>query len=654
MNSQAAQSAAPEQRYRPEPRAPLPELAFVVAPRQNLFFVELAEAFRAEAESLGARASLHVGNFPPPRPDLIYVLLSPHEYFTLMHGRVGPPREALRRTVFICCEQPGTSFFDENLALAPLSGAIFDINRVAVDEFARNGLVARHVQLGWTPTWDHSAERERDIDVLFMGCVSDRRQRAIAGYARTLSRRRVRLVLSDNARPNWMASEGFLSGADKWDLLNRSKVLINVHQGETPYFEWLRIVQAMANGVVVVSEHSTDSAPLVPGRHFLSGGVESLGVLAQHLLDDVARWENLHTEAYRFVREALPLRRSITEILDSAAVLARAEPLPATDHPFFTQPPADPAHMRVFREPTQQASSSDDDPTSADLRRAAKSLLLEMNQVKRQLSSIQLELRDGRPPPRIEFVRSSRARAGARPRVSVIMALYNYEEHVVDALESLKSSDVDTWEVIIVDDGSSDRSLEVARKWIARHERDAALLLRHPVNLGLGPTRNDALDWARGEFSFILDADNEVYPHCLSRLVEALDEELDAAFAYGILERFTAGQPVGLLNTFPWEPRRLRTGNYIDAMAMLRTRVVRNELGGFARDRRLHGLEDYELWCRVAEAGRRAAFVPEIVGRYRATRHSMQAVTNVSMTEAVSLVIEGSPRLMAGMRPPAA
>ena len=114
----------------------LPELAFVLAPRQNLFFHELVEALRDEAQAAGARTSLHIGNFPAPRPDLIYVLVPPHEYFTLMHGRIGPPPRALRRTMFICAEQPGTKMFYANVALAPRGGAVFDINRHAVAEFA--------------------------------------------------------------------------------------------------------------------------------------------------------------------------------------------------------------------------------------------------------------------------------------------------------------------------------------------------------------------------------------------------------------------------------------------------------------------------------------------------------------------------------------
>ncbi len=161
-----------------------PELAFVLAPRQNLFFVELVEALRAEAATAGIRTSLHIGNFPKPRQDLIYVMVPPHEYFTLMHGRFGPLPGVLKRTIFICAEQPNTPFFDSNVELAPRGGKVFDINRAGVRAFAHHGIAAEHLQLGWTEVWDHLTERERDVDVLFIG-GHQRPPRASTGLLRS-------------------------------------------------------------------------------------------------------------------------------------------------------------------------------------------------------------------------------------------------------------------------------------------------------------------------------------------------------------------------------------------------------------------------------------------------------------------------------------
>jgi hypothetical protein len=206
---------------------PVLEVAFVVAPRQNLFFVELQRALAAELEHQGVHATVHEGAFPPPRRGLVYAVMPPHEYFTLMHGRIDPPADVFARTIFICAEQPDTSFFEWNLEYAPKAGALFDINRLAVRAYRERGLDAHHLQIGHTGLWDHMPERtrgsaERDIDVLFMGAASERRLRYLGSYTRTLRNRRCHFVISDNGLPNWTASATFVADDAKWQLLGRS------------------------------------------------------------------------------------------------------------------------------------------------------------------------------------------------------------------------------------------------------------------------------------------------------------------------------------------------------------------------------------------------------------------------------------------------
>lgn len=629
-----------------------PELAFVLAPRQNLFFNELVAALRAEATRADVSTSLHVGNFPPPRPDLVYVLVPPHEYFTLMHGRHGPLPDVLKRTIFICAEQPKTPFFESNVESAPRAGAVFDINRSAVRAFARRGIAAEHLQLGWTQDWDHPAERERDIDVLFLGSLTERRERALASFGRTFSRYRAELVLSDNSRPNWAQSASFRADDAKWDLLRRAKVLVNIHQGGDPYFEWLRIVQAMSNGAVVVSEQSVDFAPLFPGEHLLMGDLKILDLLVEMLLLNDGRRRQLQKVAYTKLRDELTLAPGVQRLVDAASEIVEREPVPHAGHVFFTQPQPDPDRLPIVSAPLQPPSLSGGDANAAWMRRALKDLRLEVLELRRDQARADLEASAGRPLPRLERVAMTDAYGAAVPRVSVLTALYNQASHVTAALSSAIESRDCLIELIVVDDGSSDWSSAAVTQWMDEHRDTPALLLHHPVNRGLAQTRNEALGMARGEFCFVLDADNEVYPHCLSRLAQALDADPSAAFAYGSLEKFSGSETGGLMSALPWDPQRLRVGNYIDAMAMIRTSVVRDEFGGYPTDRRLHGWEDYALWCALASAGHHGIRVAEIVGRYRVARHSMLSLTNISATDAFSVIIEANPVLMAGIEAP--
>ena len=620
------------------------EIAFVQAPRQNHFFLELVGALRDELEGMGARTSLHWATFPPPRDDLVYALIPPHEYFTLMHGRVGPDDDVLKRTIFICAEQPGSSWFEWNAELAPRAGALFDINPLAVREYRDLGLAAEHLQLGWTSRWDHLAnDRERDIDVLFMGCASKRRLEYLSQYASTLWHRNCHYLLSDNSRPNWAASGTYVADDGKWDLLNRSKILINLHQDEIPYFEWLRIVQAMANGCVVVSEHSLDYAPLEPGTHFLAGRPESLGLLADLLLDDGHRRWEMQRAAHGFLRAELTLGPSVVRLAEAAGRLT-SHPVPDARNGFFLQAPPTEAETaaRVERLRPPEIMPEDD-----DVRRALKDLKLDLVDMRRRFDRMTLERR-GDAVPTLVADRRSRGYAAARPAISVLVTVYNYADHIGGALDSIARSTRPDWELIIVDDASSDGSADVVRGWIADHEHTAAILLRHPVNRGLARSRNAALAFARGRASFVLDADNEVYPNCLELLAAALEEEPDAAFAYGLLERFGAEGSLGLVDIYPWEPERLRAGNYIDAMTLIRTERLR-AYGGYRTDRRLHGWEDFDLWCRMAEAGDRAVQLKRVVARYRMTGHSMLSLTNVSVADALSVIVEASPSVMSGV-----
>jgi len=68
----------------------------------------------------------------------------------------------------------------------------------------------------------------------------------------------------------------YLVDGEKFAHLARTKLLVNLHQEHSRSFEWVRVLQAIANGCVVVSEPSLDDQPLVPGEHFVVAAPESI------------------------------------------------------------------------------------------------------------------------------------------------------------------------------------------------------------------------------------------------------------------------------------------------------------------------------------------------------------------------------------------
>ena len=95
------------------------------------------------------------------------------------------------------------------------------------------------------------------------------------------------------SRPLTGDEPGIVFGDEKYRLLARSKVLVNLHRSDESeaegYFEWARMVEAMANGCVVVTEASLGHEPLVAGQHFVETTLDDLAADVVAVLDDDER-----------------------------------------------------------------------------------------------------------------------------------------------------------------------------------------------------------------------------------------------------------------------------------------------------------------------------------------------------------------------------
>jgi hypothetical protein len=631
-----------------------PEFSFALARGQNQFFVELAEALAFELRKLGARVTIDEGEIPLARKGRVHIFLPPHEYVSL--SRFRPPEPLLKRSILISAEQPETHFFEANVPLAREAGAVFDINPRSIRGYAAAGIDAKLLELGHTELWDRfdaDSTVERDIDILFLGRLSDRRAFALASYADVFERFRCHIGLSDNSRPNVAGGAAFVAGDTKRELLARSKVLLNVHGEEEPYFEWLRIAEAICAGCGIVSEHSSDLAPLEWGRHLITGRLESLGLLSAWLVEDVERRDRMRKDAYDLLRKQRPLANAAAALLE-AGMATDATPVGLDLELTLRQERA----RGRFREsapsfehqPRERESLSEGDGL---ILRGLKQQLLSISALRRQLARIQYDLENGEgEEPQTRVVAESTAwRSGSPAGLTVIIPLYNHGEDVLDALASLERSSRADWELVVVDDASTDDGGVRVRRWLEARPMRACRLVRHDLNRGLAAARNTGVEHARTERVLMLDSDNELRTHAMERLMEALDGDPDASFAYGIMERFSLGGPEGLLSCFDWEPERLRAANYIDAFSLIR-RDAFTAMNGYSYDPRLYGWEDYDLWVRMAEAGRNGVFVPEIVARYRVGHSSMISQTNLSTADAYAALLDHAPTLFAGIRIP--
>ena len=611
----------------------------VSASEQNAYFEDIERSVCHALQLLGADVRHAVNGFPPPAPDDVFLVI-PHEFLALTHPTSHPDGPTLARTIALTTEQPGTSWFDLSREFCTRSAATLDISRVGASALRASGVPAKHLPLTYCPEWDvwhGNAERERSHDVLFLGAFSARRERALARCAPALSNRHAEIRLTDPSRPLRPGTPGVAFGADARMLYAESKTLLNVHQTERPYFEWHRLLTAMLNGCVVVTEHATDSAPLVPGVDFVSSSVESLPCLLELLLRDHDLRQEIQHAAIRRIRAELPpeamadvLEKTVTDVL-SRPMLTLRSPREGVQQPVTPDSLSPEPGWAFLRQ-----------PQSGDqiVRLALKRLLRAELQARRALERSVPAANAGEPEVSYHGPYES-----VDPEVSVVLTVHDYETLVREAISSVARSRHPAFELVVVDDASTDGSVSAAEEMLRACPWLPATLVRQPLNQGLAATRNTGVSRSRGEFVFILDADNVVYPRALAKLVNPLREDPSLSFAYSVIERFDHTGAVGLLSWPAWDPDRLRYGNYVDAMAMIR-RSDLIEVGGYTNDSRfLLGWEDFELWCRFAARGMQGIRVSNILARYRTGRPSMLAVTNIDTSDEWSALLDRYPFL---------
>jgi len=183
--------------------------------------------------------------------------------------------------------------------------------------------------------------------------------------------------------------------------------------------------------------------------------------------------------------------------------------------------------------------------------------------------------------------------------VTVVVPLFNYAHTVLETLESVLAQTLRPLDLVIIEDRSTDRSLEVALGWVHSnaHEFNRVVVIQNHTNSGLAQTRNAGFAAAETPYVLPLDADNLLRPECCEILVAAI-LETKSAFVYPVIQQF--GDRNGLMGTAPYDPSRLAAGNYIDAMALV-AKSAWSAAGGYAE--MLFGWEDYDLWCTLAEVG---------------------------------------------------
>lgn len=221
--------------------------------------------------------------------------------------------------------------------------------------------------------------------------------------------------------------------------------------------------------------------------------------------------------------------------------------------------------------------------------------------------------------------------------ISVIITSYNYAFYIEDCINSVLNAAKfkPEIEIVVIDDASTDDSLNKIKQFI-QYSPVPALVMRTWWNVGVSRARNLAISQARGQFVFILDADNTLFPSAL-RDLHVLSKNSSADATYGIINRIKIdGSSDGIVSNRDFNHQILLTkGNYIDAMALFNTQKLL-ELGGYNIHllKFIGGWEDYALWLELGKRKCNIQFLNRKIGTYLVKNQSM--VKSITTNEMIA------------------
>lgn len=197
-------------------------------------------------------------------------------------------------------------------------------------------------------------------------------------------------------------------------------------------------------------------------------------------------------------------------------------------------------------------------------------------------------------------------------RTTILIPSFGQQEFLPEAIESALSQTIPC-DVIVIDDGSQDDSLRIAKQY------EPEVKVIQQVNKGLASARNTGLMNATTEFILPLDADDILMDNCVERLL-ALADETGADILGPSIQSFGVGDIVITLKPNPTIDD-FRVGNHLGYFSMYK-RNMALAIGGYS-PKMVFGYEDLHFWINALTRGYRIETTPEILVKYRTKRVSM-------------------------------
>ena len=225
------------------------------------------------------------------------------------------------------------------------------------------------------------------------------------------------------------------------------------------------------------------------------------------------------------------------------------------------------------------------------------------------------------------------------PLISVVIPAYNAELFLDETLESVLSQTYENWECIIVNDGSTDNTESVAKKWC---EKDSRFRLTNKENGGLSSARNWGIKESKAEYIAFLDADDILTSDSLEVRINVLIEQ-NVDLVATKLQHFTDKLPKVSKNNARQDVlyyakeglTQLMAFNKVTPSTVLCKKSVMDEVGGFTWHKKA---EDLHCWLKVLFAGYKIYRIDETLLLYRLVENSMSSTDRNCSKEVFEII----------------
>lgn len=235
------------------------------------------------------------------------------------------------------------------------------------------------------------------------------------------------------------------------------------------------------------------------------------------------------------------------------------------------------------------------------------------------LKSVWLKSAYSRKIPRAEKIETAKSLLAGKPRVTVLMSVYNSEDYLREAIDSILSQTFTDFEFLIINDGSIDNSLTIIQSY-----KDPRIRLVDRENWGLTASLNHGLELARGDYIARQDSDDISLPKRFKKEVAYLDQNPSIALVgsnYTLIDH--AGKPLVTTNVFT-HPNDLKLAliacnQYGHGSVMIRKSIFEKVE---PYDSSVGYVEDYDLWVRISREAD-VANIEESLYLWRKTEESI-------------------------------